>query len=265
MTSDAAVFQTIDTFNDWDRDYYSPRALRYYDRAVADMLRFLNASPGELVLDAGCGPGVHAIRVARQGHPVHAIDLSETVLQEAQRRATDAGVAGQIEFSQADLTKLPFADGTFNRVFSWGVVIHIPDAGRALRELARILKPGGRLALYITNRRAWDYVIEDAVRFVLRRPLPLEHHALGIGRWYSFQNERLWVWRMDVHAVVQQLDPLGLRLTERVAGAATELQRRTGGWTREALLALNNAWYDWHLPPSPCITNLLVFEKTRTH
>ena len=93
------VFEHAATVATWDADYYHPLALAHYDRAVAWTLARLNARPGDLVLDAGCGPGVHAIRAAKAGMRVQAIDLARTMLDEARRRAREAGVVYFIDKS----------------------------------------------------------------------------------------------------------------------------------------------------------------------
>ena len=258
---DGAVFELGTTVSGWDADYYHPIAQRYYDAAVARMLRLLNAPEDATVLDAGCGPGVHSIRVARTGRRVHAIDLSEAMLAEARGRVADAGVADRVGFERADLTRLHLPDESFDHVFSWGVVIHIPDAEAALAHLARVVRPGGRLALYLTNRRATDHAMEAAGRAFLGRPLALERHPLGPGCWYDLLGERLWVWRFDLPAVSRFLQDRGLVLRHRVIGEWTEIQRRIGGLPRRLLLHANNAAFAVRAPAWTGVTNLLVFEK----
>jgi SAM-dependent methyltransferase len=261
-TPPTAVFEKIDTFEDWDRDYYHPLALRYYDRAVLRMLKHLQAPPGSLVLDAGCGPGEHSIRVARAGHRVQALDISATVLEEARRRAAKAGLAERIEFRQADLTRLDLPDAAYERVFCWGVIIHIPDIEAAVRNLVRIVRPGGRLALHVTNRNSLDYKLLGLARAVTgKKGLPLEKGPLGIGNAYQMHGRDLWVWRVDPAALTRFVEGLGLRRVARLGGEFTEIQRRVGGLLRPPLLLGNDWWHRLHLPAGPCITNLLVFEK----
>lgn len=258
-----AVFEAAETFRAWDDDYYPPVAERFYDRAVSRMLRLLGVTAGETVLDAGCGPGVHSIRAAHAGYAVHAIDLSHSVLEEARRRAARADALDNITFQQADLTKLPFEDGAFSRVFSWGVIIHIPDLERAVGELARIVRPGGRLSLYVTNMRALDHWIESVARAILRRPGPeLERKPLGEGFWCELAGERLWVWRIDIPALTRLLESKGFRRVHRSAGEYSEFQRRVKGPLRGLLLRLNNLCYALRLPARPACANLLVFEKS---
>lgn len=190
------VFEAKSTVEQWDEDYYHPIALKLYDRAIPDMLAAMEVETGGTVLDAGCGPGVHSIRVAKAGYSVRAIDISETMLSQARQRAELEKVGDRIKFEQQDLTQLDFPDNSFRYVFSWGVIIHIPDADKALDELARIVEPGGKLALYITNQAAADHKIESFMRSVVGKPLTgLQHLQLGDGVWYDMNEEKLWVWR----------------------------------------------------------------------
>lgn len=258
----AGVFERGATVSDWDSDYYHPIAERLYDKQVDRMLRMLKVPPGGPVTDAGCGPGVHAIRSAKLGHRVEALDLSHTMLGEAQRRAGEAGVGDQISFQQADLTSLDIPDASRRHVFSWGVVIHIPDAEAALNNLARIIEPGGRLALHLTNSTAFDHTLERWGRAVVRKPLELEQRDLGPGCWYEMNNERLWVWRFDLDAVAAFLAHRGLTLRHRWTAECSEIQRRVKGPARSLLLRGNNLAAACSVPARLSATNLLVFERT---
>ena len=253
----------IETFQSWAQDYYEPAALRYYDRAIAKMLRLLDPPPRSLVIDAGCGTGVHSIRAAKLGFRVRALDISNVVLQTARRNAQQAGVGDRIEFEQADLTRLPFPDSSVQNIFSWGVVIHIPQIELALRELVRVLAPGGRVSLQITNSRAWDYRIESIARLLMHKPLAgQEKLAMGIGGWCDMHGGQLYNWRIDIKAITKLMRGLGCRRIHRSAAEFTELQRHaTRPWMRTTFRSINRAWLGLHLPPGPAITNLLVFAK----
>jgi ubiquinone/menaquinone biosynthesis C-methylase UbiE len=256
------VFEVATVYKDWDTDYYDPISEALYDQAVAEMLTELGAAPGSLVLDAGCGPGVHSVRAIRRGHRVRAIDISDVALETTRARAEKLGVAAALSTGRENLTQLSFPDETFETIFSWGVLTHIPDIEKALAELARVLKQGGRLALQVNNRVAWDNKLERVTRFVLRRAnRALERLPMGDGCWYEFHGEKLWVWQSDLPAIARYLEPLGLRLVRRRAIEATHLHRYLRGGLRSAVLRLNNLWYCLGLPAGPAITNLAIFEK----
>ena len=257
----AKVFERQQTVDSWDRDYYHPIAERLYDRAISSMLQLMGAKPGELVLDAGCGPGVHSIRAARGGCHVCAIDISQTMLDQAAKRIASAGFASRVKLQQEDLTKLTLADATFRHVFSWGVLVHIHDAAKALDELARVTAPGGSLALYLTNETAVDQTIESVARSLLRKPLAKVRQPLGDGTWYDMHGEKLWVRQFNIPAVIQHIESRGFRLVRRRAVEFSELQRRVPNALRTPLLRLNNAWFRLNLPARPATGNLLVFQK----
>lgn len=256
------VFEEKSTVEQWDGDYYHPIALKLYDRAIRDMLHMMEVETGATVLDAGCGPGVHSIRIAKAGYHVCAIDISNMMLSEARRRAEAENVTDKIDFYQKDLTKLDFADNSFRYVFSWGVIIHIPDAEKALDELARIVKPGGKLALYITNKTAVDHKIESFMRIITRKPLTgLQHLALGDGIWYDMNGQKLWLWRFETKAIADHLITRGFSLKHCRIGELSEIQRRLKGVPRRFLLRLNNLAYRLNLPTRLATSQLLIFEK----
>ena len=115
----------------------------------------LGVEPGDLVLDLGCGFGRHAFEAARRGASVVALDAGPEEV--AQVRGTFAAMieAGEIDPGhpatavQGDALCLPFADGTFDRVIASEVLEHIPNDSAAMRELARVLRPGGSMAVTV--------------------------------------------------------------------------------------------------------------------
>ncbi len=97
------------------------------------------------VLDVGTGPGFFACLYSQLGHAATGLDFSDRMLGVARGRARDLGVDTQFVFGDAEAP--PFADATFDAVSSRHLLFNLPRPGVAVREWARLLKPGGRLIL----------------------------------------------------------------------------------------------------------------------
>lgn len=105
--------------------------------------------PGEAILDIGCGVGVDSLIAARLVGPsgsVRGIDLVPEMLNRAQENARLVG-AGNVEFTEGSAEELPFPDSSFDVVISNGVFNLVVDKVKALEEVMRVLKPGGRFMI----------------------------------------------------------------------------------------------------------------------
>ncbi len=135
---------------------------------------------GRLVLDAGCGGGRYARLLGHHGARVVGVDLSAAVEKAAELCAELPEVA----IVQADLLDLPVAEGAFDLVYSIGVLHHTPDPRRAFAQIARRVKPGGRLAVWLYRRNtAPQEWLNSGLRAVSTRlPAPvLEPLCAGLG------------------------------------------------------------------------------------
>jgi len=108
---------------------------------------------GLSVLEIGVGIGTDFIRFARAGARVTGVDLTEHAVELVRRRLELEGLDGEVV--QADAEQLPFAAGSFDRVYSWGVLHHTPDTDGAVREAIRVLAPGGSITVMLYNRISW--------------------------------------------------------------------------------------------------------------
>jgi SAM-dependent methyltransferase len=115
----------------------------------------LGLQPGMRVLDLGCGAGRHAFECLRRGAHVVALDADEVELKGVVSVMAAMSEAGEVPDAAAGVAvrgtalELPFPDGTFERVIAAEVLEHIPDDEVAMAELARVLAPGGRLAVTV--------------------------------------------------------------------------------------------------------------------
>jgi SAM-dependent methyltransferase len=134
-----------------------------------------------LVLDAGCGMGRHARQIAPFAGRVVAVDFSQAIDQAARNTREFTNV----DCLQADLLALPLKDGSFDFVYSLGVLHHLEETASALQRLVGKLKPGGRLRVYLYwKRHGWPgrllRFVTMARRVTTRLPFPLLRVLCGI-------------------------------------------------------------------------------------
>jgi SAM-dependent methyltransferase len=122
------------------------------------VLAALALEPGERVIDVGSGPGLLACQMAAVVGPTGAVigvDASDSMLALANARRPPAGSAA-VEFKQAMVDALPFPDASFDVAVSTQVYEYVQDVPRALTELHRLLRPGGRVVILDTD---WDSIV----------------------------------------------------------------------------------------------------------
>jgi len=139
---------TQTAFQRWLRGRHSPAHAR---RTAAHNAAFFlpHLKRGMKLLDAGCGPGSITIGLAEAVAPAETIgiDASPDAIEEA-RALAGSKHAKNVRFEVADVCALPFEDATFDAAFSHAVMQHLRDPLAALREIRRVLKPGGRFAAF---------------------------------------------------------------------------------------------------------------------
>jgi arsenite methyltransferase len=140
--------------------------------------------PGETVLDLGSGAGFDCFLAARQvgsSGRVIGVDMTDAMLEKARANATKAGL-GNVEFRKGDIESLPVADGSVDVTISNCVLNLVPDKDRAFREIHRVLKSGGRLAV---ADMAWEVEPESAVRKDMEALVGCIGGALVLGDYVS--------------------------------------------------------------------------------
>ena len=159
--------------------------IRYEREPFIERFAGFESTRGQKLLEVGVGAGTDHLRFARAGAFCTGIDLSEVSLETTRRRIVAEGLSSDLRL--ADAENLPFPDGTFDIVYSWGVIHHTPDTRCAAREILRVLRPGGRLCVMVYNRRslvaAQSWILYAALRGDPFRSLSdlLAHHMESPG------------------------------------------------------------------------------------
>jgi SAM-dependent methyltransferase len=136
----------------------------------------LGLRAGDRLLDLGCGAGRHAFEALRRGARVTAFDYDEAELKDVASMASSMRAAGDLPSAassattRGDATRLPFPDATFDRIIAAEVLEHIDDDMGAVRELVRVLRPGGTIAAtvpaFLPERISWAITDEYHAPFV---------------------------------------------------------------------------------------------------
>jgi ubiquinone/menaquinone biosynthesis C-methylase UbiE len=151
-------------------------------------LQLFGVAPGEHVLDVGCGSGVVtralAQRVAPSGRVV-GVDTSPALLVMARERAEEAGLSGLITLQEGDCRALPFPDATFDATLAVTVLTHVPDVARALTEMVRVTRAGGRVGIFDIDSDA--FVIAHPDRELTRRIVAARADYGAVNGWLPRQ------------------------------------------------------------------------------
>ena len=116
--------------------------------AEAELLaRLVAAGPEDVAVDLACGPGTLALRFAKHVRWMCAYDLTPAILLRARQKAAHEGLLQKLGFAIGDAQTLPFADGSLDLAVTSYSLHHISDPARVIREMARVVKPGGRVGL----------------------------------------------------------------------------------------------------------------------
>jgi len=129
--------------NDFDAHARARYELEPY---IHDFAGFAHSS-GKRVLEIGVGMGADYLEWLKAGAQASGVDLSRASVERAEQRARDAGYEPDLRVSDAE--NLPFPDGTFDIVYSYGVMHHSPNTAQCIREAHRVLKPGGQLRIMV--------------------------------------------------------------------------------------------------------------------
>ena len=245
----------------WEGDYRTPENEAFYEEAFDRLVLQVRAAEGATWLDAGCGPAYHTARLARRGFRVEAVDFSDSILEDAKTNLERWELSARVNLRCADLLDLPYEDAAFHCVLSWGVLMHVPQVGDAVRELARVTAPGGGIVVSEGNMRSLQSIAMRTAKRVVRRSSGQTRTAAGMESWSENEHGKLLTRQADIGWLIDRFDEHGCSLEARVAGQFTETYTIAPRPMRKAIHAWNRFWFRNVRRGGPAFGNLLFLRR----
>ena len=195
-----AFFEDLDEYR-FDKLHYLPK--------VVDFAAFR----GQRLLEVGCGIGTDLVRFAKGGARVTGVDLAQTAIDLARRNFELNGVAAE-ELRVANGEALPYPDASFDAVYGHGVIQYTADAPKLIREMHRVLKPGGTGIFMVYNRVSWLNAMSKLMK------VSLEHEDAPVLKKYSIGEFRDLLKPFKEIAIVPERFPVKSRLHKGWKGIA---------------------------------------------
>jgi ubiquinone/menaquinone biosynthesis C-methylase UbiE len=153
--TEACGTQFVADYSD-ERDFYAQyRRFRYETEwHIPEFVPFAEMR-GRKVLEIGCGNGADGVMFAAAGADYTGVDLTEAAVAATRKHFAVLNLPG--EFRTANAERLDFPDDSFDVVYSYGVLHHTPEPARAIHEVHRVLKPGGRAYVMLYHRHSFNY------------------------------------------------------------------------------------------------------------
>lgn len=139
----------------------------FFRKVMREYLDAIEIDAAGMVLEVGCGTGVAARTIARRASftgRVMGIDLSPYLVQAARRLADEEGLGELVEFRAGDTRDLDIPDSSFDAVVAHTLVSHVDDPLAVIEETGRVVKPGGRIAIFDGDYASMTFALEDAAQ-----------------------------------------------------------------------------------------------------
>jgi SAM-dependent methyltransferase len=139
-------------------------------RALLELVDRWALPPGSRIVDLGCGPGLLTRDLARLGYAGVGVDTSAAMIRHCQDQAQAANLGASWSYQLGDVECVPLASGSFDAAICSGVIDYLPTDNRLLAEARRLLKPGGRFLLCITNKFGYTVSLSTPLYWLKRLP-----------------------------------------------------------------------------------------------
>jgi ubiquinone/menaquinone biosynthesis C-methylase UbiE len=182
-------------------------------RAALAMVDTLHLPPDARVLDVGCGTGIATVALAVRGLTVDALDPCEAMVEATRKRAVAAKAQSRITTRLGDVHAMPFADNTFSLVVALGVLPWLPELGKPLWEMARVIRPGGHMVVNVDSLWQLRQALDPLRTALLQHPKKWLRDALR--RWFGQSGARSY--QTSIRALRLALAAEGFEILQGVA------------------------------------------------
>lgn len=229
----------------WERETCGTRyseqqdRLAYFDELAEARYRLepfipsfadFSSADGKEILEIGVGAGVDFSNWCRHAKHATGVDLTDRAIELTDEHVALRGVQpSRITLRQADAERLPFADASFDLVYSWGVLHHTPDTPVAFAQVLRVLRPGGRMKAMIYHVPSWTGLLLAARYRTLSQKKALYEHLESPGtKAYSLGEAKAMIEKIGfadvrVGSKLGPSDLLTIRPSEKYRGALSRL------------------------------------------
>jgi 2-polyprenyl-3-methyl-5-hydroxy-6-metoxy-1,4-benzoquinol methylase len=236
----------------WEALYRSNPLLDALNDLVVDrILGYTQPPPGAKVLDAGCGIGDHTARFAYAGYECVGIDISPTILQQADAKLRALGLSSRVRFMCQALEDMSLTGELFDVVHCRGVLMHIPDWKAALRSLCNALRPGGHIVILENNVKSLYSRAYLGFRWLQRHRVASRLvETDGGSELWTTENGTQFVARFaSIDALNEALREFGVVPVHRFTTSLVGIELLPAGWLRNTAIRVNKAACVLRIPP----------------
>lgn len=259
-----ATYAKSEIHDQWESTYRgNPLLDRLNDQIMDRIIDYLQPTPGSRFLDAGCGIGDHAARIARRGYECVGMDVSPTILERAEERMRALGLSSRVRFTRQALEDVSAGGELFDVVHCRGVLMHIPDWRAALRNLCAVLKPDGHIVILENNvqslySRAFLLARELVKRKVAARLVKTED---GVELWTDEDGAPFVMRIANINTLNKALREFEVEPVHRFSTSIIGIEGPPPGWMRNTVIRINHLAFLLRVPPGICKGNALIGKR----
>ena len=243
----------------WQRRYRGAHP-GHYKRLFDMVAGYLGDPATGPILDAGCGPAVHALELARRGYTVHGVDSSPSAVEMAHVNIDAAGLGDKVTIRQGDLLDLFIDNGSYGRTICWGVLMHVPRVEKAIEELVRVTAAGGVILVTENNLHSLQGRVMGIVKKKDRTTVRVSRKPAGLEVWKRTDAGELLARLADPSWVEAEFRRHGAAMVARRPTSLTNVHTRLKGRAGAVVRAISEGFF-FIRRPGPALGNVFVFEK----